>query len=323
MMHAPTSAPMHTSKSAPMPAPISASTSAPTSAPTSASTSASTSGAPAIASNPSTARNCESPLNSRVATLLAVILPFVGLVAAAVLLWGIAFDWVHLLILVGMYLATALGITVGYHRLFTHRSFKTSPPVAAVLAALGSMAVQGPVLDWVGIHRRHHQHSDEVEDPHSPHVHGHGLWATARRLARGHRMDVPCPSRRHRAALHPRPAQDPVVPAHDEPALSRLGAGRTSHPHPARRTAYAELDRRPARLHLGRARPCVPGPPRDLEHQLRLPLWGSRPSTATTRAATTRSSACSLSARAGTTTTMPSPPPPTTVSAGGRWTSAT
>ena len=57
---------------------------------------------------------------------------------------------------VGMYLVTGLGITVGYHRLFTHRSFETYRLVQFVLAALGSMAVQGPLLRWVAMHRRHH-----------------------------------------------------------------------------------------------------------------------------------------------------------------------
>src|SRR5262245_65445545 len=69
-----------------------------------------------------------------------------------------------------MYLVTALGITIGYHRLLTHRSFQTHKPVEYALAAAGSMAVQGPVIDWVADHRKHHSHADEEGDPHSPHV---------------------------------------------------------------------------------------------------------------------------------------------------------
>ncbi|MBT8486199.1 MAG: acyl-CoA desaturase, partial [Phycisphaerae bacterium] len=91
----------------------------------------------------------EPPIRVKLINLAAVLIPFAGLVAAIALLWGVAFDWVHLLILGGMYLATAIGITIGYHRLFTHCSFKTSRPVVAILAALGSMAVEGPVLQWV------------------------------------------------------------------------------------------------------------------------------------------------------------------------------
>jgi stearoyl-CoA desaturase (delta-9 desaturase) len=75
-----------------------------------------------------------------------------------------------------MYLITAVGITIGYHRLLTHRAFQTYKPVEYALAAAGSMAVQGPVIDWVADHRKHHAHTDEEGDPHSPHVgHGSGL----------------------------------------------------------------------------------------------------------------------------------------------------
>jgi len=112
----------------------------------------------------------------RIGNLLAVTIPFAGVIAAIVLLWGVAFNWIYLAILFGMYLASAVGITVGYHRLFTHSSFKTPRVVAAILAALGSMAVEGPVLQWVAVHRSHHQHSDCESDPHSPHTHGDTFW---------------------------------------------------------------------------------------------------------------------------------------------------
>jgi stearoyl-CoA desaturase (delta-9 desaturase) len=128
--------------------------------------------------------NCEStgrPLFMlRLANLSAVVIPFAGLIVAIVLLWQVAFNWTYLAILLGMYFATVLGITIGYHRLFTHRSFKTSRPVVAILAALGSMAVEGPLLRWVATHRRHHQHSDQECDPHSPHGHGAGWWRAIR-----------------------------------------------------------------------------------------------------------------------------------------------
>ena len=111
------------------------------------------------------------PLKRRIATLVAVILPPVALAVAIGLLWGIAFDWVHLWLLIGGYLLTGIGITAGYHRLFTHKSFETVKPVKALLGVLGSMAVEGPILGWVATHRMHHQHSDKHADPHSPHVH--------------------------------------------------------------------------------------------------------------------------------------------------------
>jgi stearoyl-CoA desaturase (Delta-9 desaturase) len=75
-------------------------------------------------------------------------------------------------IFVVSYILSGLGITAGYHRLFTHRSFKTYPLIRGIFAVLGSTAVQGSVPDWVADHRKHHTYTDEVGDPHSPHV-GH------------------------------------------------------------------------------------------------------------------------------------------------------
>src|SRR3954462_1211521 len=119
----------------------------------------------------------------RYANLTAVLLPFAAFAAAIVLTWNSLVGWTDLAILAGMYLVTALGVTVGYHRLFTHRAFDPPKPVRYAFATLGSMAVQGPVLDWVADHRKHHAFTDEEEDPHSPHGHGsglrgalHGLW---------------------------------------------------------------------------------------------------------------------------------------------------
>jgi stearoyl-CoA desaturase (delta-9 desaturase) len=122
----------------------------------------------------------------RLVNLVAVVLPFAGFGLAIALLWGWGFSWVHLGLLLGMYLVTALGITVGYHRLFTHRSFETSAVVRFVLAVLGSMAVQGSLRKWVALHRRHHQHSDEPGDPHSPHLHGRGIPGLLRGLWHAH-----------------------------------------------------------------------------------------------------------------------------------------
>lgn len=108
--------------------------------------------------------------------LTAVLLPVVGLLTAIGLLWGIAFDWVQLAIMGLMYLVTAIGITVGFHRMATHKSFSAPAAVRYLLAAAGSMAAQGPVIRWCGEHRKHHQHSDTAEDPHSPHMSANGSW---------------------------------------------------------------------------------------------------------------------------------------------------
>jgi stearoyl-CoA desaturase (Delta-9 desaturase) len=110
---------------------------------------------------------------AKIANLGALVVPFLATLAAIVLLWGRLVDWPDLVLFAVMYLLTAAGITVGYHRMLTHRSFRTHKPTEYVFATLGSMAVQGPVIAWVADHRKHHAHTDVEGDPHSPHV-GHG-----------------------------------------------------------------------------------------------------------------------------------------------------
>jgi stearoyl-CoA desaturase (delta-9 desaturase) len=85
-----------------------------------------------------------------------------------------------------MYFLTLMGITVGFHRYLAHRSFKTSTTGRFILAVLGSMAAQGPVLHWVSNHRRHHRHSDQSGDPHSPNLHGSGFMARVKGFAHAH-----------------------------------------------------------------------------------------------------------------------------------------
>jgi stearoyl-CoA desaturase (delta-9 desaturase) len=112
----------------------------------------------------------------RNANIGAVIVPFVAVLAAIPLLWNSLIGWTDVGIMVGVYLASAFGITIGFHRLLTHRAFETYRPLKYVFAVLGSLAVQGPVIGWVADHRKHHAHTDEEGDPHSPHVgHGSGL----------------------------------------------------------------------------------------------------------------------------------------------------
>jgi len=120
----------------------------------------------------------------KAANLGAVVLPFLATVLAILLLWNRLVRPADLAIAAVMYAITAVGITVGFHRLLTHRSFQTSKATEYAFAMLGSMAVQGPAIAWVADHRKHHAHTDEEGDPHSPHV-GHdggvkgmlaGLW---------------------------------------------------------------------------------------------------------------------------------------------------
>ncbi len=112
----------------------------------------------------------------KAANLAGVVVPFLGVLAAIVLLWNRWVDVTDLALLAGFYLLTALGVTVGFHRLLTHRAFQTHPGIERAFAILGSLSVQGSVLDWVADHRKHHAHTDVEGDPHSPHVgHGSGL----------------------------------------------------------------------------------------------------------------------------------------------------
>ena len=120
--------------------------------------------------------------------LAAVILPLLAFFAAIVLLWNSWVGWHDLALLAVLYVLTGLGITVGFHRMLTHRSFQTSPLVERTFAVLGSMAVQGPVIQWVSDHRKHHAHTDEEGDPHSPHAGfaGGGVRGTLKGLFHAH-----------------------------------------------------------------------------------------------------------------------------------------
>jgi stearoyl-CoA desaturase (Delta-9 desaturase) len=115
----------------------------------------------------------------RFANAVVTIVPFALLGLAIWLAWGGTLHWQDLVVLAVVYVLSGVGITVGFHRLFTHRSFKTNGVVRAVFAILGSAAVEGPVIEWVSTHRMHHRFSDLPGDPHSPHVtHGAG-WRGA------------------------------------------------------------------------------------------------------------------------------------------------
>jgi stearoyl-CoA desaturase (Delta-9 desaturase) len=115
----------------------------------------------------------------RIANLAATLLPLALVGFAMWSAWGGALRWQDLVVLAICYALTGLGITVGYHRLLTHRSFKTSAPMRGLFAALGSAAIEGPVIEWVANHRKHHQFSDQPGDPHSPHVDHGGGWRGA------------------------------------------------------------------------------------------------------------------------------------------------
>ena len=115
----------------------------------------------------------------RIATGTITVLPFIALGIVGWQLWNDLLHWSDVAVFVIMYVLTAGGVTVGFHRYLTHRSFKTSKPVRAILAVLGTMAIEGPVISWVADHRKHHAFSDKEGDPHSPHVGHEGGWRGA------------------------------------------------------------------------------------------------------------------------------------------------
>jgi stearoyl-CoA desaturase (delta-9 desaturase) len=119
--------------------------------------------------------------------LIGIVLPLLGLGVAIAMLWNRMVGLTELLILLVGYTLTGVGITVGFHRLFTHRSFATSRVMRYTFAVLGEMAVEGDVLTWVADHRKHHRYSDREGDPHSPHAgFGDGAFETMRGLWHAH-----------------------------------------------------------------------------------------------------------------------------------------
>ena len=122
----------------------------------------------------------------QVALFLFVVIPLVATAAAPILLWGSWFHWYDIPIAAVMYYFTGHGVTVGFHRYFTHGSFKAKRWVKNTLAVAGMMAVQGPVRRWVADHRRHHAYSDHDGDPHSPHRYGHGFIPMVRGFWHAH-----------------------------------------------------------------------------------------------------------------------------------------
>ena len=115
-----------------------------------------------------------------------VVVPLLGVAAVLATAWAWGVSALDLSLCVGMYTLSSLGVTAGFHRLLTHGSFKASRGLQAILAVAGSMSAQGPLLFWAAAHRRHHQYSDQDEDPHSPHAFGMGLRAYGRGLWHAH-----------------------------------------------------------------------------------------------------------------------------------------
>lgn len=156
---------------------------------------------------------CANEALDRFLTGVVTVVPILALFVVGWQLWGGLLHPSDLVVFAIMYVATGLGITVGFHRLFTHRSFKTGPRTRFVFAVLGTMAIEGPIVSWVSDHRKHHAFSDEEGDPHSPHVgHGHGVRGVLAGLVHAH---VGWIFKHDQRGLHERYApdllKDPVV----------------------------------------------------------------------------------------------------------------
>ena len=276
-----------------------------------------------------------TPSSASAVGVRPVTMPVVDRVASAVVtgvppimvglgMWfgwsGNLLNWQDLLILALFYAGVGTGITVGFHRLLTHGSFKCHRLTRAAFAALGSAAAEGPVIDWVATHRKHHQFSDVHGDPHSPHV-GHGsgwLERDPRARARAHRMGLQRHGGGRRAALRQGPAGRPVDPIRQR-HVRALGDRRAGCGLRARRRAQRHRGRRLDRAVVGRGGPDLLHAPRHVQHQLALPLLrapGVRHPT--TSRATWRGSRSPPGARRGTTTTTRFRAPTATACAAGR-----
>ncbi len=130
---------------------------------------------------PANALGAEKGALEQITLYVFVIVPFLALAAVVPAVWGWGLSWTDVSLFVGFYFLTLLGVTVGYHRHFTHGSLKAGRPLRVALTAVGGMAIQGPVVQWVADHRRHHAFADREGDPHSPWRYGAG----AKNLAKG------------------------------------------------------------------------------------------------------------------------------------------
>ncbi|SNR41264.1 acyl-CoA desaturase [Blastococcus mobilis] len=135
---------------------------------------------------PANALGAEKGALEQITLYVFVIVPFLALAAVVPAVWGWGLSWTDVSLFVGFYFLTLLGVTVGYHRHFTHGSFKAGKPLRVALAAVGGMAIQGPVVQWVADHRRHHAFADREGDPHSPWRYGSGAWNLARGMFHAH-----------------------------------------------------------------------------------------------------------------------------------------
>ena len=170
---------------------------------------------------------CEHETFDRIVTGTVTVVPILCLLIVAWQVWGAWLGWNDIFVFLIMYVATGLGVTVGFHRMLTHRAFKTSGFVRGVFTALGSAAIEGPVISWVADHRKHHAFSDRPGDPHSPHVdHGSGVRGALRGLLHAHVGWLFLHTNRGRRTRYaPDLIADPVVSRIDRHFVTCVAAG--------------------------------------------------------------------------------------------------
>lgn len=128
-----------------------------------------------------------APLIHVVAIVFAVLAPFAAVIWAMYSAWINGFmGWLYLNMVFIGWLLTGTGITIGYHRLLTHRAFETTSWIRAYFMVMGALALQKSPLEWCAVHRKHHELSDDRGDPHSPHVHAHGVWNSFKGIVYSH-----------------------------------------------------------------------------------------------------------------------------------------
>ena len=201
---------------------------------------------------------------------LFVAVPLVALVAAIPLLWGWGLGWHDVVIALVFYWVSGLGITVGYHRYFTHGSFKAKTGLRVALAVAGSLAIEGPVITWVSDHRRHHKYSDKEGDPHSPWRYGDDWKALSKGLVYAHIGWLFDPNKTSQEKFSPDLLADRRIKTVDSwfPGARR---GHAAAPRAHRRPVGDVLAGRADRLLLGQPGPRRAAAPRHLGHQLHLP----------------------------------------------------
>ena len=220
--------------------------------------------------HPADVQPVEHELRDRIITGLVTGLPVLGLGAAVWQAWNGLLRPSDAAVFFIVYVLTGFGVTVGFHRLLTHRSFKAAPLVRGALAILGSAAVEGPAISWVADHRKHHKFSDRLGDPHSPHVdHGVGLTGALRGLHAHVGWLFRHDQRGARARYAPDLLDDPVIRFVDATFVVWALAGLAAAFGSASRSAVPSPRGSPGCL--GRRREALRPPSRHVQHQLDLP----------------------------------------------------